>query len=185
MANEKPKALSSEIQNKQELDLSVMKQETTNAEKLESIKKATTGEKIQTFKALVENAKIPVIQTEDSAGADICSIRKVRVEAGRSAQISTGIALAQKLPKGVCIIMEMRSGLRFSKNLTQLGVGVIDGDYLGEIKGLIYNPGPHDAWIDEGERFAQLIFIEHKTAMFCEAKSAERKENGFGSTGTK
>ena len=182
MANEKPKALSTE-QQKPELDLSVMKQETANADKLEAIKQATQQPK-PVFKALHPGAKIPMIQTEDSAGADIHSLSRIRIEAGRSAVIHTGIALDHKLPKGVCIIMEMRSGLRFSKNLTQLGIGIIDGDYLGEIKGLIYNPNPNDVFIDEGERFAQLIFIEHKTAAFCESKTAERNQNGFGSTGT-
>ena len=183
MSNEKPKALSTDPQAKPELDLSVMKQETANADNLEAIKQATQQPK-PVFKALHPRAKIPMIQTEDSAGADIHSLSKVRIEAGRSAVIHTGIALDHKLPKGVCIIMEMRSGLRFSKNLTQLGIGIIDGDYLGEIKGLIYNPNPNDVFIDEGERFAQLIFIEHKTAAFCESKTAERNQNGFGSTGT-
>ena len=184
MANEKPKALSTDPQAKPELDLSVMKQETANADNLEAIKQATQQPK-PVFKALHPGAKIPMIQTEDSAGADIHSLSKVRIEAGRSAVIHTGIALDHKLPKGTCIIMEMRSGLRFSKNLTQLGLGIIDGDYLGEIKGLIHNPNPNDVFIDEGERFAQLIFIEHKTATFCESKTAERNQNGFGSTGTK
>lgn len=185
MANEKPKALSTDQQAKPELDLSVMKQETANADKLESIKQSTPPEQIQpVFKTLHHGAKIPMIQTEDSAGADIHSLSRIRIEAGRSAVIHTGIAIDHKLPKGICIIMEMRSGLRFSKNLTQLGLGIIDGDYLGEIKGLIHNPNPNDVFIDEGERFAQLIFIEHKTAAFCESKTAERNQNGFGSTGT-
>ena len=126
MANEKPKALSTE-QQKPELDLSVMKQEATNADKLESIRQTEPPERIQpVFKTLHPGAKIPMIQTENSAGADIHSLSKVRIEAGRSAVINTGIALDHKLPKGICIIMEMRSGLRFSKNLTQLGIGIID-----------------------------------------------------------
>jgi deoxyuridine 5'-triphosphate nucleotidohydrolase len=138
----------------------------------------------ETFAKIVDEAKIPVIQTEDSAGADICSLNTVHLEAGRAAKIRTGIKLNKKLPKGMFMVMEMRSGLRFNKSLTQLGIGIIDGDYMGEITGLIFNPGPQDQKIMAGERFAQLIFLESHTAKFCEAIPQERGDGGFGSTGT-
>ena len=49
-----------------------------------------------------------------------------------------------------------RSGLA-SKNFIDTGAGVIDADYRGQVKVLLFNHGETDFEISEGDRIAQLI----------------------------
>ena len=49
-----------------------------------------------------------------------------------------------------------RSGLA-SKNFIDTGAGVIDADYRGEVKVLLFNHADSDFEVKEGDRIAQLI----------------------------
>ena len=67
-----------------------------------------------------------------------------------------------------------------------VGAGVIDPDYTGEVKILLINNSESDYPIKPGDRIAQLILEKHAivdviTTEFVE--SSDRGENGFGSTG--
>lgn len=52
--------------------------------------------------------------------------------------------------------MAPRSGLA-SKHFIDVGAGVIDADYRGELKVLLFNFGEADFEVKEGERVAQLV----------------------------
>lgn len=78
-----------------------------------------------------------------------------------------------------------RSGLA-SKNFIDTGAGVIDADYRGEVKVLLFNHAETDHEIKQGDRIAQLILERIYTPEVVEVQELEesvRGAGGFGSTG--
>ena len=79
-----------------------------------------------------------------------------------------------------------RSGL--GKRGVVLGnlVGLIDSDYQGEIKVLLWNRGNDIVQIDHMDRIAQLVIVPVVQAQFeivQEFEQSQRGQGGFGSTG--
>ena len=64
--------------------------------------------------------------------------------------------------------------------------GVIDQDYRGEVKVILYNSGEHPFFIQRGDRIAQLIIEKNETpdvAVVMDIDETARGDGGFGSTG--
>ena len=81
--------------------------------------------------------------------------------------------------------MAPRSGLA-SKNFIDTGAGVIDADYRGEVKVLLFNHGEVDFEVKKGDRIAQLVLERIYTPEVVEVENLEesvRGAGGFGSTG--
>ena len=103
---------------------------------------------------------------------------------GRNRLVGTGIALS--LPVGVYGRVASRSGLSLKHGL-EVGGGVIDRDYTGEVKVIVYNHGDCDYTVRVGDRVAQLVlercahFVVTEVDELCVA--SERADSGFGSTG--
>ena len=99
--------------------------------------------------------------------------------------IGTGIAMA--IPIGNYGRIAPRSGLA-AKHMIDVGAGVIDADYRGEVKVLLFNFGETDFAVSEGDRIAQLIVEKYTQTELVEVtdlSETERGEGGFGSTGVK
>jgi dUTP pyrophosphatase len=68
-----------------------------------------------------------------------------------------------------------------------VGAGVIDPDYTGEVKVVLFNHGENDFEVKKGDRIAQLILERCETPPIGEiinlVKETERGSSGFGSTG--
>ena len=78
-----------------------------------------------------------------------------------------------------------RSGLAL-KHFIDVGAGVIDSDYRGEVKVLLFNHGPTDFEVKTGDRIAQIIIekiAETKLVKIESLTTTNRGEGGFGSTG--
>ena len=78
-----------------------------------------------------------------------------------------------------------RSGLA-SKHMIDTGAGVIDADYRGQVKVLLFNHGEKDFEVKEGDRVAQLVLERIYTPEVMEVQELEesvRGAGGFGSTG--
>lgn len=78
-----------------------------------------------------------------------------------------------------------RSGLA-AKHSIDTGAGVIDGDYRGEVKVILFNFSDADFTIKEGDRIAQLIIERIYTPEVVVVEKLEestRGTRGFGSTG--
>jgi len=78
-----------------------------------------------------------------------------------------------------------RSGLA-SKHSIATGAGVIDADYRGQVKVLLFNHSDADFDVKEGERIAQLVLERIYTPEIVEVQELEetvRGAGGFGSTG--
>ena len=78
-----------------------------------------------------------------------------------------------------------RSGLAV-KHSIDTGAGVIDSDYRGEVKVLLFNHSEVDFEVKEGDRIAQLVverIYTPKVVVVDELEESIRGKGGFGSTG--
>lgn len=129
-------------------------------------------------------AIIPTIATSGSAGYDLSAIQDDIIVPGQRKLLPIGIAV--KLPPGVYGRIAPRSGLAVKKGI-QVGAGVIDPDYTGEIHVLLFNHGAETFEVKAGDRIAQLILEKFEIhpivpVDFITEKTA-RGSGGFGSTG--
>ena len=88
-------------------------------------------------------------------------------------------------PDGTYVRIASRSGLAFKSNMHTIG-GVIDPDYTGELKVILFNHGGEKFEIKQGDRIAQLILEKCETPPIEEVASiedTERGTRGFGSSG--
>ena len=91
------------------------------------------------------------------------------------------------MPEGYEAQVRPRSGLALKKGLTVLNTpGTIDADYRGEVYVILINMGTEDAWIEDGERIAQLVFNKVEQIEWSEVETLEetKRKGGFGHTGT-
>jgi dUTP pyrophosphatase len=93
------------------------------------------------------------------------------------------------LPEGVYGRIAPRSGLAVRLGL-DVGAGVIDPDYRGEVGVVLFNHGQNTVTIMPGDRIAQLVLEQVRIVPVTEVESvsssasaSERGEGGFGSTG--
>ncbi|EKX38634.1 hypothetical protein GUITHDRAFT_96884 [Guillardia theta CCMP2712] len=130
-----------------------------------------------------KSAKAPCRATEGAVGYDVYSAAATVVKGRSSAVVGTGVAVA--IPRGCYGRIAPRSGLAV-KNSIDVGAGVIDPDYRGEVKVLLFNHGDEDFAIEPGMRIAQLILEVCATppvAVVDNLDETDRGSMGFGSTG--
>ncbi len=92
-------------------------------------------------KRLNEDAVIPKKGSVLAAGYDICASQECVVPAGGKAMIKTG--LSWMVPANTYGRIAPRSGLAW-KNSINVGAGVIDEDYRGEVCVILFNHGTED-----------------------------------------
>lgn len=117
------------------------------------------------------------------AGFDLESAESVVIPAGSSRLVDTGFKLA--IPSGWGGIIKSRSGLSVKHRL-EVGAGVIDANYRGNVKVHIHNLGAYDYEVEAGDRIAQLLLIQVPAVEWLivpELDETERNDKGFGSSG--
>jgi dUTP pyrophosphatase len=135
--------------------------------------------------ALLEpHAVAPARQTPGAVGYDLraCEDAVVPPSGGR-ALVSTGVAV--KVPPGTYGRVAPRSGLAVSSG-AHVGAGVIDADYRGPVKVLLFNFGDAPLQVRAGDRVAQLILeaaVTPPVAVVPRLDDTARGAAGFGSTG--
>jgi dUTP pyrophosphatase len=77
--------------------------------------------------------------------------------------------------------------------MIDVGGGVIDSDFRGNVGVIIFNHGPHPFYVEKQHRIAQLIFEKIDTPILLESPilmespydtaSGDRGNKGYGSTG--
>ena len=132
---------------------------------------------------LNNEAIIPTKATPFSAGFDLYSIEDTIIKSKGKALISTGINV--ELPKETYGRIAPRSGLAW-KHFIDVGAGVIDEDYRGEIKVILINLSNEKFVVNPGDRIAQMVVARYERVEWNEVATldeTERGEGGFGSTG--
>ena len=138
-------------------------------------------------KKLNEKAMLPTYGSAGAAGADLyaCLEAPVTIEPGESAWIPTGLAL--EVPEGCAGLVYARSSLGVKRGLAPANkVGVIDSDYRGEIRVVLFNHGKIAQVVEHGERIAQFLITSVLTPAYVEVDeltNTDRGIGGFGSTG--
>lgn len=135
-------------------------------------------------KKLIDEAYLPKKGSKYSAGVDLYSISDYNLKPKSTTVLSTGIGLI--FPEGTYGQVASRSGLA-SKGIVVHG-GVIDSDYQGEIKVILYNTNEMEYSISKGDRIAQVICQKIELISKIEEidffpQVSERNTQGIGSTG--
>lgn len=132
---------------------------------------------------LSKNAYVPTKASPQSAGYDLYSAYDYMVPPLGKELISTDISLC--LPKGTYGRIAPRSGIAW-KHFIATGAGVIDPDYRGNVKIVVFNHSPNPFEIKKGTKIAQLIcekILFPTITILNEADQTDRNNKGFGSSG--
>ncbi|VDD97365.1 unnamed protein product [Enterobius vermicularis] len=134
------------------------------------------------FKKLGKNATAPSYGSSNAAGADLYSACDCTVPPKGKYLVPTEIQI--EVPEGCYGRVAPRFGLA-DKNFVDVGAGVIDPDYRGEVKVLLFNHGTEELKVCKGDRIAQLICerFERCEVLETELDVTDRGDGGFGSTG--
>ena len=128
-------------------------------------------------------ATIPTRGSMNSAGIDLYAAEDVILYGCIGKLVPTGLKMA--IPEGHVGLIWPRSGLAVGHWIDTLA-GVIDSDYRGEVKVMLFNHANEVYIIKQGDRIAQMIIQKYEHAVFdvvTELSESQRGENGFGSTG--
>lgn len=132
------------------------------------------------------DAYVPFKASRRAAGYDLTSYYDYEIPPHGKELIHTEIEVA--LPEGTYGRIAPRSSLAWKFHI-DVGAGVIDSDYRGEIGIVLFNHSDTPFKIQKGDRVAQLIIErienEEELKIVEDLESTERGENGFGSTGAK
>ncbi|RZF49147.1 hypothetical protein LSTR_LSTR008433 [Laodelphax striatellus] len=135
------------------------------------------------IKKLTENAFTPKKGSARAAGYDLMSAYDCIVPAQGKELVKTDLQI--NLPEGCYGRIAPRSGLSW-KNHLDVGAGVIDADYRGNVGVVLFNHSKEPFTIKRGDRIAQLIcekIFYPEVVEVEEMDETQRGEGGFGSTG--
>ena len=135
------------------------------------------------FKLVNIYSVIPKKIDPGSAGYDVYSVEDIVIKSGTRKLVNIGVAV--EFPKYYYLRCAPRSGLSLNYSI-DVGAGVIDSSYRGEIKVLLINNGANDFEVNKGDRIAQLIMERAitPTIKICDSLlGSERNDKGFGSSG--
>lgn len=136
------------------------------------------------FKVVLgDGGQLPTRGSEESAGYDLRCAVDVKISPGRQVLVSTQVYA--QIPIGWVGLIKPRSGLGLRK-MVETKIGVIDSDYRGEIKVLLYNYGTETFTSKKGNKIAQMIIVPCMITHPIETNlisNTQRGAGGFGSTG--
>merc|ERR1711911_219198 len=89
-----------------------------------------------------------------AAGLDLFACHDALIPFEEQVTVGTGIAI--EVPKGCYARIAPRSGLTI-KHMLDIKAGVIDRDYRGELKVVMYNYSHENYQVKKGDKIAQLI----------------------------
>jgi dUTP pyrophosphatase len=136
--------------------------------------------------SLVEGLDMPRYAYPGDAGLDLVSAQDVILQPYQRAVVPCGIALA--IPEGFAGFVLPRSGLAARHGISIVNApGLIDSSYRGEVKAILINLDPHEAFmIKQGDRIAQLSILKTPVVELAEVQQldeTDRGSGGFGSSG--
>ena len=108
-----------------------------------------TNEGVVRIKRVCKNAKLPIRGTAGAAGYDLAAAQAAVVPAHGKVLVKTGLSMA--LPPGCYDRIAPRSGLAL-KYFIDVGAGVINADYRGELGIILFNIGSEGFAVNMGIR---------------------------------
>lgn len=132
---------------------------------------------------LSEAATVPTRGSALSAGYDLYAAYAVQVPARGKALVKTDLAI--QCPADTYGRVAPRSGLAWKHHI-DVGAGVIDADYTGNVGVVLFNHSAADFEVKPGDRVAQLVLERIAMVPIVEVSALDettRGAGGFGSTG--
>lgn len=133
-------------------------------------------------KKLDADAKMPTLGSEHAAGFDIYTIEDYELGPCETHMFKTGLAF--EIPEGKVFLIWDRSGMG-AKGIHRFS-GVIDSDYRGELKVVLFNSTKLPYKIQKGDRICQGLIQDYFRPYIEEAaelSDTNRGAGSFGSTG--
>jgi dUTP pyrophosphatase len=133
-------------------------------------------------KLMHEGAIIPQKADNGCAGYDVYSAIETVIKPGTRTLVPIGIRA--EIPRHYYLRIAPRSGM--SLKGIDIGAGVIDSSYRGEIKVLVVNNGETDFVISKGSKIAQMVMercANPGITLVDNLSETERGYGGFGSSG--
>ena len=132
---------------------------------------------------LSENAYSPTRGSKFAAGLDLYSAYDYIVPSKGKVLVQTDLQLV--FPSGCYGRIASRSGFAL-KYFIEVGAGVIDPDYTGNVCVLLYNFGDSDFSVSKGMKVAQVIVEKYSHVVLLQVdffdRKTERENKGFGSS---
>ena len=116
---------------------------------------------------------------------DLCAAGSCVIPSRGKGTVEARLAVA--LPAGTYAHIAPCSGLAI-RNFINVGAGVVDSDYRGEIKVVLFNHSDEDFKVQPGDLIPQLILEQIETPQVKKVATLDdidRGSRGFGSTGIK
>ena len=132
-------------------------------------------------KILWENAVFSVRGSVGAARYDLCAAGSCVIPSRGKGTVETGLAVA--LPVGTYARIAPRSGLAIH-NFINVGAGVVDSDYRGEIKVVLFNHYAEDFKVQAGDRIGQLILERIETPQLKKVATLDNTDHGVGGFGS-
>lgn len=129
------------------------------------------------------DAKVPKRGSPQAAGFDLSAGENAVVPPKARAVVKTGLKV--RIPAGCYGRVAPRSGLAVKKFI-DVGAGVVDADYRGELGVVLFNFGDEELVVKVGDRIAQLVLEKISSVdaiVVDELDETARGAGGFGSTG--
>lgn len=158
------------------------------------LSKQNEGKTMQSlkFKKLHPEARLPTRGFPSDAAVDVFAFLlsregrpNTKIIPPRTAEtMPTGLLIEP--PPGHAVLVCSRSGLASKGIFVTNAPGIVDPDYRGELKVLLYNGSMENWYVRHEDRIAQLLLLPITGFLIAEAKEltqTERGEGGLGSTG--
>jgi len=140
----------------------------------------TANDQSVRVKKLSAEARVPRKGTARAAGHDLYANEGTDVPARGQAVVGTGIAIG--LPHNTYGRIAPRSSLAVKHRL-MTNAGVIDSDYRGEVKVVLYNLGDQPYRVEKGDRIASLIIEKFDNRELQEVTQLEDTVRGDQGSG--
>ena len=131
---------------------------------------------------LSNNASLPKRSTDGATGYNLYASQNCTISARGKGRVQIGLAIS--FPVGLYARITPKSRLALKKFI-DVGVGVVDVDYRGEVGVVLFNHGDQDFEVKMGDRIAQLILEKIDTPPVDEVQGLDdivHGSSGFGST---
>ena len=136
------------------------------------------------IKHLSKDATTPTRGSSDAVGYDLYAAESCTIDTQDNGLVKTHIAIC--MPPGVYGRVAPRSGLALKKHI-DVGAGVIDPDYRGDVGVVLFNHGHAPFEVKKGDRIAQLILercvVADQVKVVKTLSETKRGADGYGSTG--
>lgn len=146
------------------------------------------------FSIAGENRHGIIHATKNSAGYDLSCVDEVIIPPHSLQLVGTGVAITgieqSPFESDFAVILCPRSSISRYGLLLANSPGIVDMDYRGEIKVLLYNMTNAEIYLAPNTRIVQMCFVslanvEIPSVYFKWTEGEERGVGGFGSTGDK